>query len=67
MSTILSIIERETGQAVTEETTLETLALDSLELIELLQAIENGTGAVVPDSAFGDLQTVGDILRLAAE
>lgn len=63
---ILSIIERETDQKCTAETTLEELAVDSLELLDLLMAVEQETGLSVPDSRIADLHTVGDILGIAA-
>jgi acyl carrier protein len=58
--TILEIIESETGQAVQEDTPIESLALDSLEFLDLLLAVG------IQDSALGSIQTVGDIVRLAS-
>lgn len=61
---ILSIIEQETDQKCTEETSLEELGVDSLELLNLLQAIEQHAGIAFPDERIGGLVTVGDILDL---
>jgi acyl carrier protein len=63
---IFSIIERETDQKCTTETTLEELGVDSLELLDLLMAIEQETGLSVPDSRLAELHTVGDIIGIAA-
>ena len=63
--TILEVIERETGQQVTEATPLEDLNADSLEFMDLLLAISNETGMAVPDGQLGKLHVVGDIARVA--
>lgn len=63
--TIEDVIERETGQVVNENTLLEDLNVDSLEFVDLLLAISNETGKSVPDSKVSELNTVGDIARVA--
>jgi len=63
--TIEDVIERETGQVVNENTLLEDLNIDSLEFVDLLLAISNETGKSVPDSKVSELNTVGDIARVA--
>lgn len=55
---ICAVIERETGQSVTEETPLENLNVDSLEYLDLLLVLE------VPSD--GVYQTVGDLAKAAA-
>lgn len=64
--TICEVIERETGQAVTEATPLEDLNTDSLEFMDLLLAISNETGKTIPDNRLGELHTVGDIMEVSA-
>jgi acyl carrier protein len=64
--TVCDVIELETGKAVTEETTIDSLGLDSLDFLDLMLAVEKESGKKVPDDKFGDLHTVGDIVRLAA-
>lgn len=66
MTDICEVIERETGQPVTEDTLLEELPVDSLEFLNLLLVVSNETGRTVPDGRLGELHTVGDILKVAA-
>lgn len=42
--TVCEVIERETGQHVTPDTTLDELNVDSLEFLDLMLAIKNETG-----------------------
>ena len=60
---LLTVIERETGQIVTEETPLDDLGVDSLEFMDLVLMLANETGKDVPDAKLGEMQTVGDLLR----
>lgn len=56
---VLSVIERETGRSADESTELDDLGADSLEMLSLFTALD------IPDSAFSDMQTVGDVVRYA--
>jgi len=39
----------------------DSLGIDSLEMIEILIAIEDATGAVIPDSELPDVKTISDL------
>ena len=53
---------------VTPEATLMTdLEADSLDLVELHMALEDATGAKIPDDEIAKLQTVNDILTYIKE
>ncbi len=58
--TTLEVIERETGQTVTEDTLLEDLAIDSLEFLELLVALD------IPNDNSSTFKTIGDLVKAAA-
>lgn len=45
---------------VTESSTLEDLDMDSLDVVEIMQAIEDDLGIRVPDEDLEDLSTIGD-------
>jgi acyl carrier protein len=45
---------------VTNESTLEDLDMDSLDVVEIMQAIEDDLGIRVPDEDLEDLSTIGD-------
>lgn len=62
---LTAIIARElekSADSISASTTLEDLGIDSLEFIELLQAIEDEMGRV-PDHAIAHIETVGDIVK----
>lgn len=61
--TVCAVIERETGEKVDSNTSLDSLPVDSLEFMELLITIGNEIGKEVPDGKIGQMQTVGDIVR----
>jgi len=63
---VRAVIERETGQKVSNSTPLDDLDLDSLEFIDLLSEVDKETGREIPQSLWGDLKTVGDIVVLSA-
>ncbi|MBJ7347584.1 MAG: acyl carrier protein [Thermoleophilaceae bacterium] len=48
--------------AVTGEATLEDLDMDSLDVVEVMQAIEDELGIRVPDEDLEDLSTIGDAI-----
>ena len=45
---------------VTDTSTLEDLDMDSLDVVEIMQAIEDDLGIRVPDEDLEDLSTIGD-------
>lgn len=45
---------------VTDGSTLEDLDMDSLDVVEIMQAIEDDLGVRVPDEDLEDLKTIGD-------
>lgn len=60
---VCAVIERETGQAVTEETPMDSLGVDSLEFIDLLLTLEDESGKNVPFEKAAELKTVGNLAR----
>ncbi len=48
---------------VTVESTLEDLDMDSLDVVEVMQAIEDEHGIEVPDEDLEDLTTIGDAIN----
>jgi len=51
------------SNGVTAESTLESLALDSLDTITLLFELENRLGVSIPDEEARSVRTVGDIIE----
>lgn len=49
--------------AITPESTLESLRLDSLDTITLLFELEDQVGVSVPDEDVRNVRTVGDIIE----
>ncbi|MGK2877229.1 MAG: acyl carrier protein [Solirubrobacterales bacterium] len=45
---------------VSDTSTLEDLDMDSLDVVEIMQAIEDDLGIRVPDEDLEDLTTIGD-------
>lgn len=45
---------------VNDSSTLEDLDMDSLDVVEIMQAIEDDMGIRVPDEDLEDLTTIGD-------
>jgi acyl carrier protein len=48
---------------VSETSTLEDLDMDSLDVVEIMQAIEDDFGIRVPDEDLEDLTTIGDAVK----
>ena len=48
--------------ALTEETTFESLGADSLDLFELVMALEDEYNVEIPAEELTDLNTVGDVI-----
>ena len=47
-------------EQVTNQSTLEDLDMDSLDVVEIMQAIEDELGIRVPDEDLEELSTIGD-------
>lgn len=47
---------------VTLESTLEDLEMDSLDVVEIMQAIEDDLGVAVPDEDLEGMTTIGDAI-----
>jgi acyl carrier protein len=60
---VIETVERETGQKVTAETSLDDLGLDSLEFISLVLAVGEATGKTIPDEKIAGLTRVEDLAR----
>jgi acyl carrier protein len=58
---LLALIERETGVLATEQTAIESLGIDSLDFISLIQAIQQEIGPVRRNLAVTAV-TVSDLL-----
>ncbi len=48
---------------LTDDATLETLELDSLDVVELTMALEEGLHIDIPDGDLAGLRTLGDVIR----
>lgn len=48
--------------AVSLDSTLEDLDMDSLDVVEVMQAIEDDFGIQVPDGDLEDISTIGDAI-----
>jgi acyl carrier protein len=62
---VIKVVAQETGRdpaSLSESTFLDSLGLDSLEFVCLMQAIQNEI-ANVPDEQWANLNTVGGIAR----
>jgi acyl carrier protein len=65
--TALEIIREEVGPAVQMDDRLDSLGLDSLDLLQLLVRIQDEHEMDIPPAALASLQTVGDIVRCVRE
>ncbi len=43
---------------------VKDLGADSLDVVELLMALEDQTGKTIPEDKVSDLKTVGDVVKL---
>ena len=50
--------------AISPETTLDELGLDSIDLVDLVMEIEQAFSVSVPDEEFENIKTVSDIVTL---
>lgn len=53
--------------AVTPETTLESLGLNSITMLMLMVGIEDEFAITFPSERIGEIKTVGDLVRIVAE
>ena len=53
--------------AVTPETTLESLGLNSITMLMLMVGIEDEFAIVFPSERIGEIKTVGDLVRIVEE
>jgi len=64
---VLSIVSRETGAGkLTAETSIDSLGLDSLEFVSLLQEIEKELGKNPDDEKVLGVETIGDLIKAFA-
>lgn len=61
---VLEAIQSDLNIDVTPESSIESLGLDSLELLELIQSIEAATGKQIPDAEIPNIEHVSDIIRV---
>ncbi len=47
-----------------ESNIVEDLGADSLDVVELLMALEDETGKTIPEEKVADLKTVGDVVAM---
>ena len=71
---VIEIVARKkklTADAVTLDSTFSALGIDSLDAADLLFAVEDAFGVLVPDDAAQSMRTVGEVVegvrRLIAE
>jgi acyl carrier protein len=60
----LDEIKVENAAGATMDTTWEELEVDSLDLVELVQALEDEYGVRIEDEQLKEVKTVGDAVRL---
>jgi acyl carrier protein len=60
----LDEIKVENATGATMDTTWEELEVDSLDLVELVQALEDEYGVRIEDEQLKEVKTVGDAVRL---
>lgn len=53
--------------AVTPETTLESLGLNSITMLMLMVGIEDEFAITFPSKRIGEIKTVGDLMRIVEE
>lgn len=60
---VYAVVEDATGSSVKEDTSLDSLPLDSLELLELMLNLSEVTGKQITDAQFAQMSTVGDLVE----
>lgn len=61
---VIDIVADETGKRITDltaETRFDSLGIDSLDFIALIQALESRCKCQIPDAEYVNLQTIGDV------
>lgn len=66
MGIVAEVLEADT-QDLGEETTLEELSADSLDVLEIVTAIEEEFEVSLPDEGLEDIQTIGDAAAFVEE
>lgn len=61
---LLALVKEETGKEAELDSSIESLGVDSLEFISLMQAVELKFGVKIPDQEFANLNTLRDIRKL---
>lgn len=46
---------------LTEDTTWDEIGADSIDLVDLISAVEDAFGISIPDEAIENLKTIGDV------
>ncbi len=46
---------------LTEDTTWDEIGADSIDLVDLISAVEDNFGISIPDEAIENLKTIGDV------
>ena len=46
---------------LTEDTTWDEIGADSIDLVDLISAVEDNFGSSIPDEAIENLKTIGDV------
>lgn len=64
---IAQVLEGETGEHVTPETTLRSLVTDSLEMASMILELEDALSIEIPDEDACRLFTVKDVVSYATE
>jgi acyl carrier protein len=64
---VIEVIHSELNVDVGAESTIESLGVDSLELLDLLSNIERATGVEIPDERITEMESVSDIIRVVGE
>ncbi len=63
----LAAIKVPDAESATMDSSWEELDVDSLDLVELVRALEDEYGIQVPDDKLDGVETVGDAVRLTLE
>ena len=50
-----------TDMELSEDTTWEEIGADSIDLVDLIAAVEDAFGVSIPDEAIEGLKTIGDV------
>jgi len=55
------------GSTITEESTLESLSFDSLDMVEMTMKLEDQFGIIIPDAELEHITTVKDVISLVEQ